>query len=391
MIVICEECGKKYRVELEKIKGKKASFRCVTCNHLTVFSKPEASNPEELYSSPSPSADSFNSDFYSNNTDFETAKDDSIEVPSDVEASKSLSKRKLGIRGKMLMIVMIIPLIMIFFTMLPSYNYISKAVDQIIDESAESEIELAKNQINQSASAIAKQIEFYMVNHPELTADTAGSDEKLKEILFQHALMVDDASLYLRFDPKTPGVFLINRDASLVGKEVKSIMVKGEYGNAYYDEFGKVIPTGPKGEYREAMGFFLARDENGNLKEKILALAPVPQTPFGVIVTADTEDFMLPVKITEQRIRNLISDTRNILAGVLGGTILTIIILILYYVSNITGKIKSLTEVANRISVGELEAQIKVRSNDEIGELADAVSRMQDSIRLSIARLRKRH
>lgn len=100
---------------------------------------------------------------------------------------------------------------------------------------------------------------------------------------------------------------------------------------------------------------------------------------------------MLPVKILEKNIRDLISGARNIIAGVLGGIMLLIVSLILYYVSNITGKIKTLTEAANRISVGELETHIDVRSKDEIGELADAISRMQDSIRLSIARLRKRY
>ena len=55
-----------------------------------------------------------------------------------------------------------------------------------------------------------------------------------------------------------------------------------------------------------------------------------------------------------------------------------------------TGKIKSLTDVADRISVGELGMEVKTTSRDEIGELADAIARMQDSIRLSIERLRRR-
>lgn len=41
MIVICEECGKKYRLDPEKIKGKKATFRCKNCNHLITVSKQE--------------------------------------------------------------------------------------------------------------------------------------------------------------------------------------------------------------------------------------------------------------------------------------------------------------------------------------------------------------
>ena len=65
-------------------------------------------------------------------------------------------------------------------------------------------------------------------------------------------------------------------------------------------------------------------------------------------------------------------------------------IIMLLYVHRVTKKIKSLTEVAYRISVGELGAEMGIKSKDEIGDLADAISRMQDSIRLSIERLRRR-
>jgi len=46
--------------------------------------------------------------------------------------------------------------------------------------------------------------------------------------------------------------------------------------------------------------------------------------------------------------------------------------------------------VADRISIGELGMEVKTTSTDEIGELAEAIARMQDSIRLSIERLRRR-
>jgi HAMP domain-containing protein len=49
-----------------------------------------------------------------------------------------------------------------------------------------------------------------------------------------------------------------------------------------------------------------------------------------------------------------------------------------------------LTDVADRISIGELGMEVKTTSKDEIGELAEAIARMQDSIRLSIERLRRR-
>jgi methyl-accepting chemotaxis protein len=51
--------------------------------------------------------------------------------------------------------------------------------------------------------------------------------------------------------------------------------------------------------------------------------------------------------------------------------------------------IKKLTEAAEKISTGDLEVQIDVNSKNEIGELADAIGRMQDSIRIAIGRLRR--
>jgi methyl-accepting chemotaxis protein len=99
---------------------------------------------------------------------------------------------------------------------------------------------------------------------------------------------------------------------------------------------------------------------------------------------------MLTAKLLEGRVRNLLFDTRNILIGIFGSTLFLIGVIMLFFVQRITKKIKSLTEVAYRISVGELGAEVGIKSDDEIGDLADAISRMQDSIRLSIERLRRR-
>ena len=52
--------------------------------------------------------------------------------------------------------------------------------------------------------------------------------------------------------------------------------------------------------------------------------------------------------------------------------------------------IRELTIAAERMSLGDLSVQVRSTSQDEIGQLADAISRMQDSLRLSIERLRRR-
>jgi methyl-accepting chemotaxis protein len=86
----------------------------------------------------------------------------------------------------------------------------------------------------------------------------------------------------------------------------------------------------------------------------------------------------------------LTEKARLISWSILGGTLLLIGIIVSIYSHRLTGKIKSLTDVAERISIGDLGIEVETRSRDEIGELAEAISRMQDSIRLSIERLRRR-
>ena len=41
MITICEECGKKYRIDPSKIKGAAARFKCRVCTHMIMVSKPQ--------------------------------------------------------------------------------------------------------------------------------------------------------------------------------------------------------------------------------------------------------------------------------------------------------------------------------------------------------------
>ncbi|HYA93251.1 MAG TPA: cache domain-containing protein [Thermodesulfobacteriota bacterium] len=68
-----------------------------------------------------------------------------------------------------------------------------------------------------------------------------------------------------------------------------------------------------------------------------------------------------------------------------------VVIVIAWLLGRAIGKpIKQLTQVAERISVGDMEVAINIKSRDEIGNLAEAISRMQDSLRLAIERFRKR-
>ena len=62
----------------------------------------------------------------------------------------------------------------------------------------------------------------------------------------------------------------------------------------------------------------------------------------------------------------------------------------IFLARTLTRPIVQLTQVADRISLGELDIEIGVNRKDEIGELAEALSRMQASLQTTIERLRAR-
>ncbi len=76
-------------------------------------------------------------------------------------------------------------------------------------------------------------------------------------------------------------------------------------------------------------------------------------------------------------------------------TLLILTIVLVLFIAWISARvvvtpIKKLTEVAERMSLGDLNMKINIPSKDEIGMLAQAVKRMQTSLRLAMERLRQK-
>ena len=45
--IICDECGKKYRVDETKMKGQKARVKCKVCTNIMVITKPAPAVADE--------------------------------------------------------------------------------------------------------------------------------------------------------------------------------------------------------------------------------------------------------------------------------------------------------------------------------------------------------
>ncbi len=247
MIVICEECGKKYRVDPSKINGKAASFKCHVCRHVIMVLKARITPPQpdsKIKAKTPPPIDGR----------LAAAGPDARDAAPTVDMPKPGTRHRrkaggLGLRAKMLLLFLFMPLIL-----------------------------------------------------------TAGM------------------SLFYLWHFETTSRLLVQENSKIVAQ--------------------------------------LAKEE--------------------------TADISTATAMMQSRAKALIDKARMIALMMLGATLLLIAIIVFVYVLRLTGKIKSLTEVAERISAGDLEVQIERRSRDEIGELAEAIARMQDNIRLYIERLQRR-
>ena len=74
----------------------------------------------------------------------------------------------------------------------------------------------------------------------------------------------------------------------------------------------------------------------------------------------------------------------------LGCTVLLVSVIAWFSARAIVTPVMKLTDAAERMSLGELNVKIDIKSKDEIGLLAQAIGRMQTSLRLAMNRLRRK-
>jgi len=389
MIVICEECGKKYRIEPAKIKGRAASFKCRACEHLIVVSKPEPSAPGQvaLQSAPEPKTTLESITTTVDGDATAAPSDDGRAMPS-VRKTDAQGVRRaggLGLRIKMLVLFLLIPMIFMAGASLLYLWQLGTTADLLTRESSKFVNRMAEEKIASISAAVAIQCKLYLLSHPELQKEVFNKDTGFKSLAVQKVGLTGYTALYQL--PGSDGVWrtwahiqpkIIGIDMSTLKKPLKE----------NFAGFWKIY-IGVKGG-RKSQGYYTWKDKDDRFRDKFMVCTPVAGTPFIIAATTYLDEFTGPVRLMESNAKTLTDRAKMITWAILGATLLLIGLIVSIYSHRLTGKIKSLTEVAERISVGELGMEIETKSKDEIGELAEAIARMQDSIRLSIERLRRR-
>lgn len=391
MTVICEECGKVYHVDpdkLDRYKGKNVRVRCGECGHVTQMSRLMDAAEEPAY-------------------DFEEAAAPSMpssappqrEIPEEPAPRPDIAYRTagtegragwLGLRGKMVILFLVIPILLLAISGYLSQQLLRQMATDITDESTELVLQEGKEKLMQKARDVAKQCEVYLQNHPTLEREDFFYDPEFSMLAVQVVGESGYTCLIQQPEPERGQNWTIwaHPNPNIIGIDDID-MIRKALG-PHFEDFFKVL--GASEGMRESSGHYMWKDPDGKIREKYMAVAPInlEGLPFLLMSTAYIDEFTAKTEYLKEYANNKTAEIRNINVGVLLIVIIIIGLCILIYGYRLTRSIQYLTEAADRISVGDLEAEIDIKSKDEIGNLADAISRMQDSLRFSIERLRRR-
>jgi HAMP domain-containing protein len=384
MIVICEECGKRYQIDAGKIKGRQARFNCKGCGHVVMVTKraEEPSPPAVDLEATRPAAP-------------EPAPAAAAEEPAGrgTEKKEEEEKKKkgaalptrLGLRSKMILLFFLVPILCIAAAGWLYIQQLNELSTLITDESTEIVNQMAEQNIAATARSVAAECSVYLKTHPGLPETMFNEDPEFSGIAVQKVGQTGYTALY-----ELPGADGVWRTWAHVNPKIIGIDMKNlqkPLGKSF-PGFWKVY-TGVR-EGKESKGYYTWQDKDGQFRDKFMVCTPVEGTPYIIAATTYLYEFTRPMNQMAAEAREQTRQTQNFLLYIIGGTLVLIGLLVSLYGHLLTRRIQNLTEAAERISVGELDTDIDVRSNDEIGDLGEAISRMQDSIRLSLERLRRR-
>jgi len=310
-----------------------------------------------------------------------TSKPEKSAAPSDVPQRKGF-----GLRGKMFVLFFLIPISLILAASLLYMNQLNTLSSHLAQKSTDTVTKVTEEVVAQRGREVASQCKVYLITHPELKRAFFNYDLKFKRIAVQRIGVSGYTAIYET--PGSDGIWRLWTDVNPNVVGIDTSTLQDSLGESF-PGFWKIY-TGVKGG-KESQGYYKWRDADGVLRDKFMVCVPIEGTTYVLAATAYLEEFTGAAKFMQESAAQFALKTRNIVIGILAGTLILIGFTVGLYGYKLTKRIKSLTYVADRISVGDLDAKItEFGSGDEIGDLALAIKRMQESIRLAIKRMKEK-
>ncbi|MGZ3514538.1 MAG: HAMP domain-containing protein [Thermodesulfobacteriota bacterium] len=249
-------------------------------------------------------------------------------------------------------------------------------------ESKSSLDKLGERMIREKAIDVAAQIEIFIKAHPKMKREEVLKDPWLKTIAVQKVGETGYTAVH-----DNQGINYFHANPKIVGTDLHDLLKP-------LPAFGKILVASLKGS---ASGYYDWKDADGRIRPKYMYLAPVRDTDLIVAATTYIDEFSRPAKAMEGKMKQIertyLEDYQGrikIFYLVILGVIIVLLVSIYFYARSAIHPIRYLSEVADKISMGELDTEIRVKGKGEVGVLAESIERMQISVRAAIERLQKR-
>jgi len=449
MDITCDACEKKYRVDETKMKGDSAKVKCKACNHIMVITKPAPAPPDETFrfdEAAEPEltqAQKIPRRFIEPSASPHEETEDLSSEPPPFYAGQRV---RFGLFGKIITVMLIVSLLpfAIFWgiTLRETNERIRADTEALMAQTARGLGNQVDGWIDSNVSILRTAAKL-----PEIISMMEAQQKPILEtIQKQYPWMYlvftvavdgmnvarsDDVPLKDYSDREYYKTIMMGKNLSwqtLIGKTsqkpslVLAVPIKsgdqtvGVMAAAMtVDDISKNIGTWKKGE----TGYAFLVDEKGyvvshpdkqyvanrkNLDSHPL-IANYRKKGWTTITTrfstanghpalghvrSNNYGWALALQQEDSEVFSALNRVQKFALTLLGCTILLVSVIAWFSARAIVTPVMKLTDAAERMSLGELNVKIDIKSRDEIGLLAQAIGRMQTSLRLAMSRLRKK-
>ena len=251
-----------------------------------------------------------------------------------------------------------------------------------LKESTTSLDRLAEKIIQEKAVDVAAQIETYIRFNPKIRKEDLNKDVWLKSVAVQKVGETGYTAVH-----DTRGINYFHVNPQIVGMDLHDLATR-------LPAFWKILEASLKGP---ASGYYDWEDADKKIRPKYMYLAHVKGSDLVVAATTYIDEFSKPSRAIEEKMTQLQNrylgeyEKKFQIFYIATLLVLAVLLLVIYFYSrSVIQPILSLSDIANRISMGELDTPIHIKAKGEVGLLAESVERMQMSVKTAIERLQRR-
>ncbi len=282
-----------------------------------------------------------------------------------------------GILGKLTILAIIatvIPLGIVGYVSLSEIKDMSEVITQKGDEVLGKVGEQIIEDVGKDA---AEEVSAYLEAHLDYTLEDLREDPEFRELAVQPVGQTGYTALH---ELKT-GINRFHINPKVEDLDLHKLATK-------LPEFWRILEPHLEGTFTK--GYYKWEDPDGKIRDKFMVCVPVEGSGYGIAATTYIDEFRSPVVRLSETFKKG-AQRQMVAIGIVGVVALLVaLIAAISFSRRITKPLLHLAKVADRISVGDLGASIEVKTKDEIRVLAEALRRMQISLKAAIERLRGR-